>query len=157
MSGTLNGEQQYCTFRVENLYLGISVLDVQEVLYEATVTHVPLADDFVAGLINLRGQIATTVDLRRKLDIPPRTDDETFIHVVVSERGEPASIQVDRISDVITVDAELFEQVPDTMEGPARELILGAFKLDGELLLILDVHKALANEHERNEEEEMAA
>lgn len=156
MTLTLEREQQYCTFRVENLYLGISVMDVQEVLYEAAVTDVPLADDHVAGLINLRGQIATTVDLRTRLGLPQRDDGAPFIHVVVSERGEPASIQVDRISDVISVDSELFEQVPDTMPGPARDLILGAFKLDGELLLILDVHKSLENIHDRNEEEEAA-
>ena len=152
----IESEHQYCTFRVDNLYLGISVLDVQEVLYEAAVTHVPLADEHVAGLINLRGQIATTVDLRTRLGVEPREENESFIHVVVTEKGEPASLQVDRISDVISVDADLFEPVPDTMHGPARELILGTFKLDGELLLILDVQKTLTNATELTEEKEAA-
>lgn len=135
--------RQFCTFRVGSLYLGIDVMDVQEVLYEAAVTRVPLAEPQVAGLINLRGQIATSIDLRTRLGLEPRAETDSYIHVVVSERGEPSSLEVDSISDVISVDPDLFEQVPETMDENARELIIGAFKLEGELLLILDIRRTV--------------
>lgn len=142
---TEESDRQFCTFRVGDLYLGIDVLDVQEVLYEAGVTEVPLAEPHVAGLINLRGQIATSIDLRTRLGLEPRAEDASYIHVVVSERGEPASLQVDRISDVISVHADLFEPVPENMDASARDLILGAFKLEEQLLLILDIHKTVGS------------
>lgn len=150
-SSSPNASRQFCTFRVGALYLGIDVMDVQEVLYEAAVTRVPLAESQVAGLINLRGQIATSIDLRTRLGIEPRGETDPYIHVVVSERGEPASLQVDSICDVISVDHELFEQVPETMAPSARELIVGAFKLESELLLILDIHRTVGDRRVGNE------
>ncbi|MCP5026089.1 MAG: chemotaxis protein CheW [Actinomycetia bacterium] len=135
---------QLCTFRLGELYLGIDVLDVQEVLYHADVTAVPHAESAIRGLINLRGQIATTVDLRSRLDLPVNNDpDARPIHVVVRTGGESVSLVVDFIGDVLEIDPDLYEPPPETMAGVARNLILGAYKLDGELLLVLDVAKAV--------------
>ncbi len=136
--------QQLCTFRLGDLFLGIDVLDVQEVLYQADVTRVPGADDAVSGLINLRGQIATTIDLRRQLDLPERDEDQRSIHIVVRAAGESVSLIVDQIGDVIHIDPETYEPPPETMTGPARDLILGAYKLEHELLLVLDVARAVS-------------
>lgn len=133
---------QLCTFRVGDLFLGIDVLEVEEVLYHAEVTAVPHAAPAVCGLINLRGQIATTIDLRNRLGLPPRTEDDRQIHVVVRSAGESISLLVDSIGDVIEVDPSAYEPPPETTVGAARELILGAYKLSGELLLTLDVRKA---------------
>ncbi|MCP3912888.1 MAG: chemotaxis protein CheW [Actinomycetia bacterium] len=135
---------QLCTFRLDQLYLGIDVLDVQEVLYHADVTAVPHAAPAIRGLINLRGQIATTVDLRSRLDLPANNDpDARPIHVVVRTGGESVSLIVDFIGDVLEIDPNLYEPPPETMTGIARTLIMGAYKLDGELLLVLDVAKAV--------------
>lgn len=134
---------QLCTFRLGPLYLGIDVLDVREVLHHADVTAVPYADEAVEGLINLRGQIATTVDLRRRLEIEARKPDEKPIHVVILSDGEPVTLLVDAIGDVIDVDPQTYEEPPATMTGVAQELILGAYKLDNELLLVLDVQQVV--------------
>ncbi|MCP3989467.1 MAG: purine-binding chemotaxis protein CheW [Actinomycetia bacterium] len=130
---------QLCTFRLGPLYLGIDVLDVREVLHHADVTSVPHADNAVEGLINLRGQIATTIDLRRRLNIEKRDPETKPIHVVILSDGEPVTLLVDAIGDVIDVDPQTYEEPPSTMTGVAKDLILGAYKLDDELLLVLDV------------------
>ena len=135
--------EQLCTFRLDKLYLGIDVKSVREVLYHAEVTVVPHSDAAVEGLINLRGQIATAVDLRRRLGIEPRDPDESPIHIVVMTDGEPVTLLVDSIGDVIDVDPGAYEPPPETVTGPTQDLILGAYKLEDELLLVLDVERSI--------------
>ena len=132
---------QLCTFRLGPLYLGINVVEVREVLHQAEITSVPHANDVVEGLINLRGQIATCIDLRRRLDLGPRDPETVPIHVVTINDGEPVTLLVDAVGDVIDVDPETYETPPSTMDAETRELILGAYKLDTELLLVLDLEK----------------
>ena len=142
---------QLCTFRLGSLYLGIDVLDVREVLHHADITAVPHANDAVEGLINLRGQIATAVDLRRRLEVEPREDEGKSIHIVIMSDGEPVTLLVDKIGDVVDVDPATYEEPPLTMTGIARELILGAYKLKDELLLVLDVQRVVDLEPDSNE------
>ena len=135
---------QVCTFRLGGLLFGVDVLDVQEVLYHADVTPVPHAPGAVAGLINLRGQIATTLDLRARLGEASGTDDENErkanpTHVVVRSTYEPVSLLVDRIGDVLDIEPDRFEEPPTHMYDEATQAILGAYRLDEEILLILDV------------------
>ncbi len=132
---------QLCTFRLGPLYLGINVTEVREVLLQADVTSVPHADQEVEGLINLRGQIATCIDLRRRLGVEPRDDDMIPIHVVTMSDGEPVTLLVDAVGDVVDVDPDTYETPPSTMDQATRELILGAYKLDTELLLVLDLDR----------------
>jgi len=134
---------QLCTFRLGELYLGIDVLDVQEVLQGPNITIVPQADPSANGLINLRGQIATVVDLRHRLGIEERSADISPIHVVVRSHGEAFSLLVDRIGDVASVDVESYEPPPQTLVGLPRDLILGAYKLETELLLMLAIDKTV--------------
>ena len=118
---------------------------MQEVLRSQQLTRVPLAPSAVAGLINLRGQVVTAIELRERLGRPPRPEGTEAVVIVVRLHGEAVSLLVDSIADVVDVDARDFEAPPDTLEGPARELIRGAYKLDGKLLLALDVHKAVGS------------
>jgi purine-binding chemotaxis protein CheW len=143
---------QVCTFRLGSLYFGINVLDVQEVLYQAEVCRVPHAEPSVSGLINLRGQIATTIDMRTRLGIEPRPEGTEPIHVVVRSAGESVNLLVDKIGDVLRVDPDLYEPPPETMAGDTKELVLGAYKLADELLLILDVEKAVTLRPAQNNE-----
>lgn len=135
--------QQFCTFFLNGLHFGVPVSDVQEVLRFQDMTPAPLASEVVAGLINLRGDIVTAIDLRRRMDMPDRPDDMEPMNVVVRAQGEVLSLLVDEIGDVLTVDGEMFEEPPETVEGVARELIRGVFKLDGRLLLVLDTEKTV--------------
>jgi purine-binding chemotaxis protein CheW len=136
-------QSNFCTFQVDQLYLGIDVLQVQEVLKAQQMTPVPLADDTVRGLMNLRGQIVTAFDLRRRLGVADRSDGIPAMNVVVRTSEGPVSLLVDEIGDVLELDSDKFEPVPETLQGMPRELIRGAYKLDGHLLMVLDTAKAL--------------
>lgn len=134
---------QFATFFVDGLFFGIDVLNVQEVLRHQDLTSVPLAPTVVKGLINLRGQIVTAVDMRGRLGLPPRDDEETAMNMVVRVQEGAVSLLVDEIGDVLEVDQSTYERPPDNLESTARELIRGVFKLKDRLLLILDTEKTV--------------
>ena len=135
---------QYCTFTLEDLLFGIDVLDVQEVIRYQGITSVALAPDVVEGLINLRGEIITALDLRRRLLLAQRPADRLPMNVVVRTADGPVSLLVDAIGDVIEAHDEDFEAPPETVSGIARELIRGAYKLNGRLLLVLDIQRTVS-------------
>lgn len=97
----------------------------------------------MAGLINLRGQIVTAVDLRRRLGMPPLAEGVLPMNVVMQADDEAVSLLVDSIGDVVDVDDSTFEAPPETLDGAARSLIIGAYKLDLGLLLVLDTEQAM--------------
>jgi purine-binding chemotaxis protein CheW len=137
------GDLRFCTFHLGDLYLGVPVTEVQEVIREQERTRVPLVSSVVNGLINLRGEIVTTIDLRRRLDLPPRDDAASPMNVVIRSDDGVVSVLVDEIDDVLDVADVAFEPVPATLTGPCRELVSGIYKLDGSLLLILDTDRLL--------------
>jgi purine-binding chemotaxis protein CheW len=138
----MSESRQLCTFHVDDLYLGVDVMEVQEVIRYQEMTAVPLAPEVVRGLINLRGQIVTALDLRRMLELPPLEGGDLPTNVVIRDGADEAvSLLVDQIGDVVDTDPADFEPVPPTLSGPARELVLGAYKLPHALLLVLDTER----------------
>jgi purine-binding chemotaxis protein CheW len=135
---------QYVTFMLDGALYGVDVLRVQEALKSHTRTRVPLAPPTVAGLVNLRGQVVLTVDLRTRLQLAPRAEGTEPMMVVVRVDGEVVSLLVDEIGDVVDAGAETFAPPPDTLEPTMRSLVVGAHKLDDRLLLVLDVDRAVA-------------
>lgn len=135
--------RQFCTFHLHEFFFGVPVERVQEVIRFQEMTEVPMASPVVSGLINLRGQIVTALDLRRRLTLPDRNGDRPPMNVVIQAEDEAVSVLVDEIGDVLEVRDEIFEEPPENLEGTARELIRGAYKLDGRLLLVLDIEKTL--------------
>ncbi len=140
-------QRQFCTFFLENYFFGVDVQQVQEVLRYQEQTRVPLAPQVIRGLINLRGQIVTAMDLRRRLELSERADDALPINVVVRTADGAVSLLVDEIGEVVDVADDVFELPPETVEGVARELIIGAYKLENRLLLILDTEKTVNLAH----------
>jgi purine-binding chemotaxis protein CheW len=136
--------KQYATFWLGNGLYGIEVEQVREVLLQQDITSVPLAPPTVAGLINLRGQVVTTVDLRERLQLRTHNEETQPMLVVVLVAGESIALLVDRIGGVVDVSDDQFEPPPDTLTGTVRELVVGAYKLEGQLLLGLDVDTAVA-------------
>ena len=134
---------QFCTFYLNGLFFGVEVTEVQEVIRYQEMTRVPLASCFVRGLINLRGQIVTAVDLRRRFELPPTQDDRLPLNVVIRDAQGAVSLLVDEIGDVLNVEETDFEAPPETLQGVAREFIRGAYKLKDRLLLVLDAEKAI--------------
>lgn len=135
--------RQFCTFHLDEFLFGVEVEKVQEVIRYQEMTRVPLAPAVINGLINLRGQIVTAVDLRRRLELPERPDNILPMNVVIRTDDGALSLLVDMIGAVIRVDESTFERPPETLKGIAKELILGAYKLKDRLLLVLDTEKVI--------------
>ncbi len=135
--------QQYCTFYLDGLFFGVEVMKVQEVLIYQKMTAVPLAPPVVRGLINLRGQIVTAIDLRRRLQLRERPDGELPMNVVLKREDGAISLLVDEIGDVLEVEQQCFEPPPENLTGTTRALIRGAYKLEDRLLLVLDTEKTM--------------
>jgi purine-binding chemotaxis protein CheW len=135
---------QYCSFFVGDHYFGVDVREVQEVIRYQEMTRVPLAAAEVRGLINLRGQIVTAIDVRRRLELPPRAGELLPMNVVVRTDDIAVSLLVDEIGDVLQVNQDAYEAPPETIRGIAREVISGVYKLKDRLLLILDIKATVA-------------
>ena len=142
----MSNSQQFCTFYLEKYLFGIELLKVQEVMQQLELTEVPLAPFVVRGLMNLRGQIVTAVDLRRQLELPERPADKLPMNVVVRAGEDAVSLLVDEIGDVVEVGEETFEPPPETLRGAVRSAILGVHKLDKQLMHVLDTNRACAIE-----------
>jgi purine-binding chemotaxis protein CheW len=133
--------RQFCTFYLDKLLFGVESQRIQEVMREVELTAVPLAPVEVRGLMNLRGQIVAALDLRCRLDLPPRPDERPPMCVVVRTSEGALSLLVDDIGDVVEVEEESFERPPETLRGGVRDVILGVHKLDKQLLHVLDTDK----------------
>ena len=134
---------QFSTFFVADLFFGVDVLNVQEVLRFQQMTPVPQAPRVIEGLINLRGQIVTAIDMRRRLGLPPRAGDKSPMNMVVRTADGAVSLLVDEIGDVLDLDAATYERTPENLDPAARELIRGVYKLKDRLLLILDAERTV--------------
>lgn len=136
--------RQFSTFRVGDLYLGVEVLKVQELIRGQQMTRVPLAPPIVRGLINLRGQIVTAIDLRVRFGLPPRQDAGDVMNVVIRTDETAVSLLVDEIGDVVEASDDQFEAPPHTMSGALGTLVVGVYKLTTGLLLVIDPAAAVA-------------
>jgi purine-binding chemotaxis protein CheW len=135
--------RQFCTFWMGQRLYGMPVDEVQEVMREQAMTRVPLAGSAVRGLINLRGKIVTAIDLRKGLGLEEEKINGPLMNVVVSSEGYTVSFLVDAIGDVLDVGEESFESVPETLQGEARKLVSGVYKLPNGLLHVLDSEKCV--------------
>ncbi len=134
---------QFSTFFVGDLFFGVDVLRVQEVLRFQQMTSVPQAPEVIEGLINLRGQIVTAVDMRRRLRLSPRSAEQAPMNMVIRTEDGPVSLLVDEIGDVLDVDNTQYERPPESLDSAARELIRGVYKLKDRLMLVLDVEQTV--------------
>jgi len=135
-------EKQFCTFFIEHLLFGVEVEKVQEVIRHQGLTRVPLATELVGGLINLRGQIVTALNLRRRLGLEDCPPGQLPMNVVIRTGDGVVSLLVDEINDVVGVEQKAFEPPPDTLDVAGRELIQGVYKLKDKLLLVLETDRA---------------
>jgi purine-binding chemotaxis protein CheW len=136
--------RQLCTFLLDGLLFGVEVVNVQEVIRFQEMTTIPLASSMVRGLINLRGQIVTAIDMRARLRLPPLAAQQQPMNVVLRTSDGVVSLLVDEIGDVLQLDERDFERAPETLSGVFREVVLGVYKLEQRLLLSLDVERIVA-------------
>jgi purine-binding chemotaxis protein CheW len=131
--------REFVTVTIADQLFGIPVLSVQDVLGPQKITRIPLAPPEVAGALNLRGRIVTAIDVRRRLDLPPRAADVAGMSVVVEHKGEPYSLMIDSVGEVLSVPFEAYERNPATLNSRWREISGGIYRLDGKLLVVLEV------------------
>ena len=138
-------QQQFSSFFIGDVCFGVEVAKVQEVMTGPEITPVPLSSPVVRGLINLRGQIVTAIDLRRCLQLAelPAEHVQPMVNLIVYTDDGCVSLLVDQVGDVLSVDEHEFEYPPATLPERSRGLILGAYKLDGKLMLVLDTDKVV--------------
>jgi purine-binding chemotaxis protein CheW len=135
---------RFATFYVGDLFFGVDVLHVQEVLRSQPMTAVPQAPYVIEGLINLRGQIVPAIDMRRRLSLPVRAVGQPeSMNIVVRTADGAVSLLVDEIGDVLDMDSSTYERPPDNLAGAAKELIRGVYKLKDRLLLLLDEERTV--------------
>lgn len=135
--------KRYCTFTVGELRLGIEAERVREILLEQELTPVPRAHPSVLGLLNLRGTIVTAIDARHRLGLATRGPEEAIAHVITWGDGEAVSLVVDSEREVVEVDTETRQQVPETVRPEIRSLLNAVYEVDsGALLLVLDPERA---------------
>lgn len=133
--------RQYATFLLEDHLLGIEVENVQEILSVQGMTNVPLAPAMIAGLINLRGEIVTALDLRIRLGFPERPVDLQPMNLIVRTPDGLVDLLVDQIGDVIELLPDLFEPPPETLDRRLLEVTDGIYKLKEQLLLALNTER----------------
>lgn len=136
--GSSGTPQQLVTFKTGEYTLGINVLEVQEVLKHQQMTPVPLASEEVKGLLNLRGHIVTAIGLRERLRLAAAAEESEQMNLIVSLRDGAASLVVDSVGDVITLDPEKYKPRPSTLKPPLREMVAGVYQLERGLLLHID-------------------
>ena len=139
----LDYQNQYVSFRVDGQLLGVPVNLVQEVLNPQTIARTPRARPEIAGLLNLRGQIVTALNLRRRLGLAALDPSQQAMNVVVRHAGESFSLLVDEVGDVINVSGETLEPVPHTLDHHWKSVTRGVFRLEQRLFIILDVASVL--------------
>jgi purine-binding chemotaxis protein CheW len=134
----------FVTMMVCDQLCGLPLQDVREIVVTQSLTRVPLASGEIAGSLNLRGRIVTAIDLRRRLDLPPRPGTERGMSVVVERGGELYSLLVDEVREVLDLEGVKFESDPPTLAAVWRDNSNGICCLDHELLVILDTDRVLA-------------
>jgi purine-binding chemotaxis protein CheW len=142
---------QYCTFYVNNRHFGIPMMEVQEVIRQQTLTPVPLAPNLVRGLMNLRGNLVVSIDMRRRLAMPPAEDEATSIQIITKGPSGLVGLMVDQVGEVESLDSAHAEAPPGTAPQHIRELMKFVFPLEGGLLTVLDGERILEMESERHE------
>jgi len=139
--------KDFLTLMIAGQRFGIPILQVQDVLGEQTITHIPLAPPEVAGALNLRGRIVTAVNVRRRLGINEDAESATDMSVVVEHENELYSLIIDQIGDVMSLKDDDFEKTPATLDPAWRDVASGIYRLQGELLVVLDVPKFIDSIH----------
>ncbi len=133
----MDAEQPFCTFFLDGLWFGIDVESVKEVVGPQAMTRVPLAPDAIAGLINLRGQIVTVINLRRRLGLPLHSSGHRSMNVVLKGAANEISLLVDEVGEVVEAGENSYQPVPESLSAEARNLVPGVYQLPAGLLHVL--------------------
>lgn len=133
----------YVTMIVGGQLFGIPVLEVHDVFVPSKLAYVPMAPPEVAGVLNLRGRIVTAIDLRQRLGFEPRETDAQVMAVVIEYQGEPYSLLVDEVGEVLSLEANCFERNPSNLDAKLRDVSNGIFRLEDRLMVVIQLDKII--------------
>lgn len=142
---------QYCTFYLDKKHYGIPMMEVQEVMLQQDLTPVPLAPSVVRGLMNLRGNIVLSIDIRRRLGLPESDPSQDSIQIITQGPAGLVGWMVDQMGEVADLDPAAGEVPPGTVPAANRELTQSVFQLESGLLMVLDGQRILEMEQDRLE------
>jgi purine-binding chemotaxis protein CheW len=134
---------EFVTFTIAGQMFGLPIARVQDVFKPTRITRVPLAGAEIAGILNLRGRIVTVIDMRRRLDVAAREDGRAAMAIGIEARGESFGLLVDAVGEVIKLPATDREANPINLDGKLAGLSAGVYRLEGELLVVLDIDRVL--------------
>jgi purine-binding chemotaxis protein CheW len=134
---------EYVTALIGGQLFGLPILRVQDVFAPERLTKVPLAPAEIAGVLNLRGRIVTLIDMRRRLGFGQREDNSPAMAVGVESRGESYGLLIDSVGEVLKLDDMAWEPNPTNLDPRLATVSTGIYRLDGQLLMVLDVDRVL--------------
>lgn len=138
-----DGLEDYVTFKIDEQLFGIPVLKVQDILMPDHIAFIPMAPKEVAGSINLRGRIVTVIDVRVRLGLKKREDSGQSMGVTVEHSNDLYSLLVDQVGEVLSLDEKDYERNPGTLDPIWREYATGVYRLNNQLMVVLDVDRML--------------
>lgn len=142
-AANIAAKSDYVSMVVGGQLFGIPVLEVRDVFVPSKLAHVPMAPPEVAGVLNLRGRIVTAIDLRQRLGFEPRDAGVQVMAVVIEYLGEPYSLLVDAVGEVLSLDASAFERNPSNLDSRLRDVSGGIFRLEGKLMIVIHLDKVI--------------
>ena len=134
---------EYVTAVIGGQLFGLPILRVQDVFAPERLTRVPLAPPEIAGVLNLRGRIVTLIDMRHRLGLGQREDEGQAMAVGVESRGESYGLLIDTVGEVLKLDDMACEPNPTNLDPRLASVSTGIYRLDGQLLMVLDVDRVL--------------
>ena len=134
---------EYVTATIGGQLFGLPISRVQDVFSPDRLTHVPLAAPEIAGLLNLRGRIVTAIDMRKRLGLPALEDGRPRMAVGIECKGESYGLLIDAIGEVLKLSASGREDNPVNLDPQLARVSAGVHRLDGSLLVLLDVDRIL--------------
>lgn len=137
---------QWVTFRLDNETYGINVMQVQEVLRVTEIAPVPGAPDYVLGIINLRGNVVTVIDTRKRFGLLPKEPDDSTRIVIIEADRQVVGILVDAVAEVVDLRASEMESAPHVGNDESSKYIQGVASRGGELLILVDLNKLLSDD-----------
>lgn len=135
---------QLATFYLGELCLALEIAQIQEIIRDVRVTHVPYAPPEVSGVINLRGEVTTIIDLRHVLGLPPAPEGTSRRTLIVRSQGESIGLVVDRVADIMAVGDEEVVPPPPNVGHVDGKFIRGVYPQEKEIIVVLELEQVLS-------------
>ena len=148
-NGPSDETEEFVTFTIAGQLFGIPVLQIQDVLSSYQITPIPLAPPEIKGSLNLRGRVVTAIDVRLRLGLAARPEEAESMSIVAENEGELYSLMVDSVGEVLALSQNAYERNLPTLDAKFRAFSDGIYRLDKQLLVVLDVNRLL--DYERSD------